>query len=527
MKNFATFYDASASPEDVYATCEKGGLMSPEDKERLDALCEAEQPTVDKETIGLGNVTNDAQVKRSEMGVANGVATLDDAGFVPTSQLPGFIDDVVEYENAASFPEEGEGGKLYIAMDENKTYRWSGSQYSEIVAGGITLGSTSSTAYPGDLGTATTNAVNAIIDGTTVVPNAVNARTVDGFTVAANVPDDAVFTDTVYTHPEDENTRHVTDEQISNWDAKADIVVFEPFFQDGSFYACGVPVVIEDAGNGNLVAKWNDREDKTLEFPEGSKVFGGGLGKEVAVHYPSTCVTLNSGKVQSLYGGSDLEGTVGTSTLVINGGTITSGIIVGGRGAHGDKNLVGHGELVVNNVDSTLTIYGGPQGLGTVGSTKVTVNNGNIDWLTAGGSNGFTGVAEITVNGGTVEVLQGCNRGTMGNIKMTINGGTIDRVYAGGETEDKSVNATYVKSEVFVNGGIIGKISAGTNGGVEDASKVSGNYVEGVITNEAAAAMNLVKAPIVFNNVVLEGKTLIFKNGETIIEAIDLSSIIA
>ena len=52
--------------------------------------------TITKSDLGLGNVTNDAQVKRSEMGVANGVATLDSEGKVPSSQLPGFVDDVVE-----------------------------------------------------------------------------------------------------------------------------------------------------------------------------------------------------------------------------------------------------------------------------------------------------------------------------------------------------------------------------------------------------------------------------------------------
>ena len=36
--------------------------------------------TLTKNDVGLGNVTNDAQVKRSEMGKANGVATLDANG---------------------------------------------------------------------------------------------------------------------------------------------------------------------------------------------------------------------------------------------------------------------------------------------------------------------------------------------------------------------------------------------------------------------------------------------------------------
>ena len=42
---------------------------------------------VTKAQVGLGNVTNEAQVKRTEMGVANGVATLDNNGKVPLSQI--------------------------------------------------------------------------------------------------------------------------------------------------------------------------------------------------------------------------------------------------------------------------------------------------------------------------------------------------------------------------------------------------------------------------------------------------------
>ena len=50
---------------------------------------------VTKAQVGLGNVTNDAQVKRAEMGVANGVATLNESGLVPSSQLPSYVDDVL------------------------------------------------------------------------------------------------------------------------------------------------------------------------------------------------------------------------------------------------------------------------------------------------------------------------------------------------------------------------------------------------------------------------------------------------
>lgn len=108
---------------------------------------------VTKSQVGLGNLTNDAQVKRSEMGKAGGVATLDSSGQVPASQLPSFVDDVLEYASKTAFPATGETGKIYVALDTNLTWRWSGSGYVEI-SKSLALGETASTAYAGDKGKA-------------------------------------------------------------------------------------------------------------------------------------------------------------------------------------------------------------------------------------------------------------------------------------------------------------------------------------------------------------------------------------
>ena len=119
---------------------------------------------VTKEQVGLSEVTNDAQVKRSEMGVAGGVATLDQDGKVPSSQLPSFVDDVIEVDSYDNLPTTGETGKIYVTKDTNLTYRWSGTKYTEISAS-LALGETSSTAYPGDKGKATTDKVDShVID---------------------------------------------------------------------------------------------------------------------------------------------------------------------------------------------------------------------------------------------------------------------------------------------------------------------------------------------------------------------------
>lgn len=71
-------------------------------------------------------------IPSTEKGVANGVATLDSNGLVPSTQLPSYVDDVEEYASTSAFPATGETGKIYVALDTNKTYRWGGSTYVEI-----------------------------------------------------------------------------------------------------------------------------------------------------------------------------------------------------------------------------------------------------------------------------------------------------------------------------------------------------------------------------------------------------------
>ena len=176
----------------VDATTSTSGLMSATDKTKLDGVATGAQantietvkvnssaltpdnnkaidikvPTVLSELaddIGLvnkSNFENEIENVRAEIalkldaslkGTANGVAELDANGKVLTSQLPSFVDDVIEAENFAVLPNEGETGKIYVTLDDNKTYRWSGSAYVEISAS-LALGETDSTAYRGDRG---------------------------------------------------------------------------------------------------------------------------------------------------------------------------------------------------------------------------------------------------------------------------------------------------------------------------------------------------------------------------------------
>ena len=76
-----------------------------------------------------------------DKGANNGIAELDSAGKVPSSQLPSYVDDVIEgyYYNGTFYKESAhttsitpETGKIYIDIPSNTSYRWGGSVYVEI-----------------------------------------------------------------------------------------------------------------------------------------------------------------------------------------------------------------------------------------------------------------------------------------------------------------------------------------------------------------------------------------------------------
>lgn len=108
-------------------------------------------------------LNNKVQEFIDSKGAPNGLASLNESGIIPSAQLPSYVDDVIEVDTFDSLPDTGESGKIYIVQDTNLTYRWSGTDYVEI-SKSLALGETSSTAYPGDKGKATTDKLNRIPD---------------------------------------------------------------------------------------------------------------------------------------------------------------------------------------------------------------------------------------------------------------------------------------------------------------------------------------------------------------------------
>lgn len=213
------------------------GLMSSEHFNKLESLDDELDGKVDDTTTVngqplSGNVQLDADdvgaISSTLKGANNGVAELDASGKVPESQLPSYVDDVLEgYLNGGKFyKEEGhttvitaESGKIYVDLTggANKTYRWSGTTYVEI-SPSIALGETASTAYRGDRGKIAyehSQAPHAKVDATKTEASTTNGYVkIDGSDVK------------VYEHPanhpasmitEDESHRFVTDAEKNKW----------------------------------------------------------------------------------------------------------------------------------------------------------------------------------------------------------------------------------------------------------------------------------------------------------------------
>ena len=106
---------------------------------------------VSKATVN-GLIDSKVTVVTDRIGALNGIAGLDASGKVPTAQLPSYVDDVLEYVNLAGFPATGEAGKIYVAKDTNKVYRWPGSAPYVEISSTLALGTTSATAFRGDYG---------------------------------------------------------------------------------------------------------------------------------------------------------------------------------------------------------------------------------------------------------------------------------------------------------------------------------------------------------------------------------------
>lgn len=76
------------------------------------------------------------KIDNSNIGLANGIASLDTQGKVPIIQLPESVNEIEEYADYSLFPLEGTAGRLYVDQTSNGIYRWGGTSYVSLSGGG-------------------------------------------------------------------------------------------------------------------------------------------------------------------------------------------------------------------------------------------------------------------------------------------------------------------------------------------------------------------------------------------------------
>jgi hypothetical protein len=126
-------------------------------------------------------------------------ADLDEAGKVPANQLPSFVDDVLEFADLAAFPVEGESGKIYIAIDTNKSYRWSGSIFVEVspsIGTDLAQGTNTNTNVIITSSTGSAATLNGATDTLAGIMTAADKTKLDGLTNYSHPTQEAISVDT-------------------------------------------------------------------------------------------------------------------------------------------------------------------------------------------------------------------------------------------------------------------------------------------------------------------------------------------
>ena len=250
-----------------------------------------------------------------------------------------------------------------------------------------------------------------------------------------------------------------------------------------SVYANGTPITIEARTDGQegAIIKWDGGQENVIAR---TSVFAGAHNSNEIMENAS--ITMNGGTIKNIWGGGEHKSIVEKVTITLNNGTVT-GAIMGGGMRYGDNthaDFTEPQESEMNSRDDAITIvdeaiitinggkvtevYGGGESYSYTGKATVTINSTyteTINYLTAGGSNGYTGHGYLNIYGGKINVVQGINRGIMETVTTKVEGGEIKNLYAGGEPDGSVTGVINDSIELTVVDGTIENIGVGTSGG--------------------------------------------------------------
>lgn len=225
------------------------------------------------------------------------------------------------------------------------------------------------------------------------------------------------------------------------------------------------------------------------------RVFGGG---GYASHVKSSNVSVDDAIIENIYGGGDAGGVDDGTPVGTQKNPELSLCIV-------DKANVNIKKLSVGTAKYGV-FFGGGKNYSYTKEVEMTIDDSDIStsYVTAGGANGRTYKATLTLNGGAYNVVQSINRGSMITAKVVVNGGTVANLYAGGEDPETCKNDVvngFITDNgainVEVNGGTVTALKTGSNG---DKAIAADDKVVSVKVSSKAVVNNLEDAKVAFGS---------------------------
>lgn len=175
-----------AIKEEADARAEYDQAQMQKIQEEEEARAAADTALENKLQTNINNLKKKHDDFVATKGKANGFASLDGKGLVPSSQLPSYVDDVIEVyatydvsetgklSNIKLYsdpdhanPITGESGKIYLNITQDEPpyqFRWSGTQFVDSNTSSLILGEVTGTAYDGGKGKYLSNWRKSLVD---------------------------------------------------------------------------------------------------------------------------------------------------------------------------------------------------------------------------------------------------------------------------------------------------------------------------------------------------------------------------
>lgn len=277
-------------------------------------------------------------------------------------------------------------------------------------------------------------------------------------------------------------------------------------------------------GGGNMAAVINPHV-----YCNGGKVQNVFGGSNINGTINKSYVEVTGGDIENVYGGNNQGGTTVTTDIKINGGNILEAIYGGGNQAESEisnlellksdnkiPNVYGGGNqagVVTSNINlngaNVNNLYGGSNISGNVDNSNIITNLGTAENIYGGNNQGgLTNITNIQIlSGEIINVYGGGNQAITNETNITVNGTVNGEVFGGGNEAGVNTNTNLEIENVQIlgnvyGGGNNGTVSQNTNVHIKNANLGQNLYSGG---NGATA--------IVFGNT-----NLTIEGGETTIE---------